>query len=187
MEDQRRAEIFERIVGQYDTTDTHLFLAQFVAGGTIEQLPNELLYVQEPGGTIPTHEQIRDIIAKIETFYARISPEEIAYLNAPYAPQPQEIEAPGEIYVMHFANRYKIGFTRNGVQTRHYQIQATLTRQQLDGALSIVYSKHVQQPESLERKLHNYFASKRVTGEMEWFWLTSSDLDKLEAFAESQS
>lgn len=187
MADQRRDEIFERIVGEYDTTDTTLFLAQFLPCGSIERLPNDLLYVQKPDGSIPTHEQIRDIIAKIEIFYARISPEEIAYLNAPYAPQPQPTERPGDIYVMHFADRYKIGFTRNGVRTRHYQIQAELRRKQLDGTLSIVYSKQVDQPESLERRLHRHFASKRVAGEMEWFWLQPDDLEILQSFVESQS
>jgi hypothetical protein len=187
MVDQRRAEIFQRIVGEYDTDDPRITLKQLVSIASIEWLPNNLLYIVKPTGEIPTHEQIEVIFSQIREFYTRISTDEIAYLNARFTPDPEPPERPGEIYVMHFADRYKIGFTRNGVQKRHYQIQAELRRKQLDGILSIVYSKHVQRPESLERQLHARFASKRVADEMEWFWLTSSDLEKVEAFMEQQS
>lgn len=186
MNDQEKAEVFQRIIGEFDQTDENNLV--WAMPLTIRRLPNALYVVETDEGRVLAHQSAETIIKGLQAFYQRITPEEIAVINESYMPQPDlpaPDDTPGAIYVMHFNDRYKIGFSRSGVHKRRYKIQGELRKRHLEGKLSIVYTKHTLHPAWLERQLHSLFDAKRI--EFEWFNLSDSDLAELRAFAEQQS
>lgn len=138
----------------------------------------------DQGGFIFTHEQIEEIIAKIERWYEATSPDTIADHNEetrekyfPSTPRSSRPEPkprrvlPGFIYVIKSGQYTKIGRTQD-LKTRIGSIGAKLPIEPV-----VIATYPVDDSAAAEATLHSLFAKKRLNGE--WFDLDDTDIEQI--------
>lgn len=118
------------------------------------------------------HEEAAVVIAALQKFYARITPEEMKRwrydlrMNIPTGlRRPQR----GYVYLITDGDLSKIGITTRGVRERLRQLEQEHRR-----SLQVVWAVYSDDATGLEARLHRAFDGQRVTGE--WFRLSEDDV-----------
>lgn len=94
-------------------------------------------------------------------------------------------EKSGYVYVIKFGNAYKIGYSREPKE-RIQSIARSYEREpKLPFKVKVLFIKKYNNPETVEKRMHEYFKNKRLSGE--FFALSNNDLELIQERFERKS
>lgn len=182
---QERTQFLKRVLGVPDKSND-LFMWISSDSPHVVYATEGLALLTDQSGNIVSHAEYLRLRASMDAFYARLTPGDIATHNAmdPYRIQiPPKPKRGGFVYVMRFGDRYKIGMTMINAETRRQEMEYELRRHiDAQAHVDLLSTYQTNEPRKLEKRLHAHFESQRLEGE--WFALTESDLQEINALAE---